>query len=68
MRDGSMNKRSGIVVVNLPEVSNDQFWTSYGDSEKNCCARKSRRGCMWTSGQSMNVGIRTCLIELLTIF
>ena len=34
MHDGSVNKRSGIVVVNLPGISSDQFSAPYGDQEK----------------------------------
>lgn len=34
MYDGSVNKKSGIFVINLPDVSNDQFFAPYGDQEK----------------------------------
>ena len=34
MHDGSVNKRSGIVVINLPGISSDQFSAPYGDQEK----------------------------------
>ena len=33
MYDGPVNKRSGIVVINLPEIS-DYFTAAYGDEEK----------------------------------
>ena len=34
MYDGSVNKRSGIVVINLPGISDDQCTAPYGDEEK----------------------------------
>ena len=34
MYDGSVNARSGIVVINLPEVSNGSYSAPYGDQEK----------------------------------
>ena len=34
MYDGSMNKRSGIVVINLPGISDNEFTAAYGDEEK----------------------------------
>ena len=34
MYDGSVNKRSGIVVINLPGISDDEFTAPYGDEEK----------------------------------
>lgn len=35
MHDGSVNKRSGIVVINLRGVSSGQWIAPYGDQEKN---------------------------------
>lgn len=35
MYDGQVNRRSGIVVINLPGISNDQCTAPYGDEEKN---------------------------------
>ena len=34
MYDGSVNKRSGIVVINLPRIPNDEFTAPHGDEEK----------------------------------
>lgn len=34
MYDGSVNRRSGVVVVNLPGISENQFTAPYGDEEK----------------------------------
>ena len=34
MYDGSVNRRSGIVVINLPGISDDQFTAPHGDEEK----------------------------------
>ena len=34
MYDGSVNHRSGIVVINLPGISDDQFTAAHGDEEK----------------------------------
>ena len=34
MYNGSMNKKSGIVIINLPGVSEDQFVAPYGNQEK----------------------------------
>lgn len=34
MYDGSVNKRSGIVVINLPGISDNEFTAAYGDEEK----------------------------------
>ena len=34
MYDGSVNRRSGIVVVNLPGISDDQFTAPHGNEEK----------------------------------
>jgi len=34
MYDGPVNKRSGIVVINLPGVSEDEFTAPHGDEEK----------------------------------
>ena len=34
MYDGSVNKRSGIVVINLPGISDDGFHAPHGDEEK----------------------------------
>ena len=34
MYDGSVNRRSGIVVINLPGISDDQFTAPHGDAEK----------------------------------
>ena len=34
MYDGSVNKRSGIVVINLPGISEDEFLAPHGDAEK----------------------------------
>ena len=34
MYDGSVNKRSGIVVINLPGISDNDFHAPYGDEEK----------------------------------
>ena len=34
MYDGPINKRSGIFVINLPEVPSNQFFAPYGDQEK----------------------------------
>ena len=33
MYDGSVNRRSGIVVINLPGISDDQFTAPHGDEE-----------------------------------
>ncbi len=35
MYDGSVNKRSGIVVINLPGISDNECTAPYGDEEKN---------------------------------
>lgn len=35
MYDGSVNKKSGIVVINLPEIANGQFFAPYGYQKKN---------------------------------
>ena len=34
MYDGSVNKRSGIVVINLPGISDNEFNAPHGDEEK----------------------------------
>lgn len=34
MYDGSVNKRSGIVIINLPGISDNEFTAAYGDAEK----------------------------------
>ncbi len=34
MYDGSVNKRSGIVVINLPRISENEFTAPHGDEEK----------------------------------
>ena len=34
MHDGSVNRRSGVVVINLPGISDDQCQAAYGDEEK----------------------------------
>lgn len=34
MYDGSVNRRSGIVVINLPRISDNIFTASHGDEEK----------------------------------
>ncbi len=34
MYDGSVNKRSGIVVINLPGISDNAFTAPHGDEEK----------------------------------
>ena len=34
MYDGSVNHRSGIVVINLPGISDDQMYAPHGDEEK----------------------------------
>ena len=34
MYDGAVNRRSGIIVINLPGVSDNQFTVSYGEEEK----------------------------------
>ena len=34
MYDGPVNKRSGVVVINLPAISDDSFTVAYGDEEK----------------------------------
>ena len=34
MYDGSVNRRSGIVVINLPGISDDRFTAPHGDEEK----------------------------------
>lgn len=34
MYDGSVNHRSGIVVINLPGISDDQFHAAHGNEEK----------------------------------
>ena len=34
MYDGSVNRRSGVVVINLPGISDDQCTAPYGDEEK----------------------------------
>ena len=34
MYDGSVNRRSGVVVINLPGISDDQFYAPYGNEEK----------------------------------
>ncbi len=34
MYDGSVNKKSGIVVINLPGISDDKCYAAYGDEEK----------------------------------
>ena len=34
MYDGQVNRRSGIVVINLPGISDDQCTAPYGDEEK----------------------------------
>jgi len=34
MYDGSVNKRSGIVAINLPGISDNEFTAAYGDEEK----------------------------------
>lgn len=34
MYDGTVNKRSGILVINLPTISNSSYRVAYGDEEK----------------------------------
>ena len=34
MIDGQVNKRSGILVVNLPTVDNKRVWAAHGEEEK----------------------------------
>ena len=34
MYDGSVNRRSGIVVINLPGISDGQYHAAHGDEEK----------------------------------
>lgn len=34
MIDGQVNKRSGILVINLPSVDNGRVWAVHGDEEK----------------------------------
>ena len=34
MYDGSVNKRSGLVVINLPGISDNEFIAPYGDEEQ----------------------------------
>ena len=34
MYDGSVNRRSGMVVIDLPGISDDQFTAPHGDEEK----------------------------------
>ena len=34
MYDGSVNRRSGVVVINLPGISDNQFTAPHGDEEK----------------------------------
>ena len=34
MYDGSVNRRSGMVVINLPGISDDQFTAPHGEEEK----------------------------------
>ena len=34
MYDGAVNRRSGIITINLPGVSDNQFTASYGEEEK----------------------------------
>ena len=34
MYDGSVSRRSGVVVINLPEISDNQFDAPHGDEEK----------------------------------
>ena len=41
MYDGSVNRRSGIVVVNLPGISDDQFMHLMGMKKRGYCIRTS---------------------------
>ena len=34
MYDGSVNRRSGVIVINLPGISDDRFTAPHGDEEK----------------------------------
>ena len=62
MYDGKVNKRSGIVVINLPGISN--FSTRpIGLKKSNFCIRILRHGRQSTDGRSTSVGIHTCQAE-----
>ena len=67
MYDGSVNRRSGIVVINLPGISN-YFNAAHGGRKRGCCIRTSSHGRLSTNGQSTNVDTRTCPIASSTTF
>ena len=43
MYDGTVDRRSGIVVINLPRISG-YFGAPHGEAEKNSCIRRLRTG------------------------
>ena len=60
MFDGTVNKKSGIVVINLPEIS-DSITAPHGEEEKKFLSERD----MDTTSiqkQNTNVDIHTCLV------
>ena len=48
MIDGQVNKRSGILVVNLPSVDNECVWAAHGEEEKRLVYPDERNWARWS--------------------
>lgn len=48
MIDGQVNKRSGILVINLPSVDNGCVWAAHGEEEKRLVYPNEQHWSRWT--------------------
>ena len=48
MVDGQVNKRSGILVINLPSVDNGCVWAAHGEEEKRLVYPDEQHWTRWT--------------------